>query len=233
MSHKAMTAVFLAAALLAGCQQQAAEAEPKTMTEDQKSVYAYGAAIGQQLNDQVKQLRLTPEELDAFRAGFSDTLGGKESAVDIGEYETKFKAMADARIAAGMADMKQQGVDFVANAAKEPGAVKTGSGLVYRTVSAGQGASPKDSDTVRVHYHGTLIDGTVFDSSVDRGQPAEFALNRVIRCWTEGVQLMKVGEKAKLVCPPDIAYGDRGAGGTIPPGSTLVFDVELLEIKAN
>lgn len=233
MSHKAISAVLVGASLLAGCQQKAAEAEPKAMTEDQKSVYAYGAAIGQQLNDQVKQLRLTPEELDAFRSGFSDTLTGKESAVDISEYESKFKALADARIAAGMADLKQQGVEFVANAAKEPGAVKTESGLVYRTVSAGQGASPKSSDTVRVHYHGTLIDGTVFDSSVDRGQPAEFALNRVIACWTEGVQLMKVGEKAKLVCPPDIAYGDRGAGGTIPPGSTLVFDVELLEIKAN
>jgi FKBP-type peptidyl-prolyl cis-trans isomerase len=225
--------MFLGAALLAGCQQKAAEAEPKTMTEDQKSVYAYGAAIGQQLNDQLKQLRLTPEELDAFRSGFSDTLGGKESAVDIGQYENKFKALADARIAAGLADLKQQGADFVANAAKEPGAVTTASGLVYRTVSAGQGASPKVSDTVRVHYHGTLIDGTVFDSSVDRGQPAEFALNRVIKCWTEGVQLMKVGEKAKFVCPPNIAYGDRGAGGTIPPGSTLIFDVELLEIKAN
>lgn len=233
MSHKAMTAVIIGAALLAGCQQKTAEAEPKAMTEDQKSVYVYGAAIGQQVGDQLKQLRLTPEELDAFRSGFADTLGGKEPTVNIGEYEGKFKALAEARVAAGTADLKQKGVDFVTNAAKEPGAVKTESGLVYRTLTAGQGASPKETDTVRVHYHGTLVDGTVFDSSVERGEPAEFALNRVIKCWTEGVQLMKLGEKAKFVCPPDIAYGDRGAGGTIPPGSTLVFDVELLEIKAN
>ena len=96
----------------------------------------------------------------------------------------------------------------------------------------GTGASPKASDVVSVHYHGTLPDGKVFDSSVQRGQPAEFAVNQVIPCWTEGVQHMKVGEKAKLVCPSDIAYGDAGTpDGTIPPGATLVFEVELLGIK--
>ena len=98
-----------------------------------------------------------------------------------------------------------------------PGAVKTDSGLIYKTLTPGTGASPKATDTVSVHYHGTLTDGKVFDSSVQRGQPAEFALNQVIPCWTEGVQKMKVGEKAKLVCPSDIAYGDTGTpAGTIP-----------------
>jgi FKBP-type peptidyl-prolyl cis-trans isomerase FkpA len=105
------------------------------------------------------------------------------------------------------------------------------SGLVYQSLKNGTGASPKATDTVRVHYHGTLADGKVFDSSVQRGQPAEFPLNRVIPCWTEGVAMMKVGGKAKLTCPPQIAYGARGAGGVIPPNATLTFEVELLAIK--
>jgi FKBP-type peptidyl-prolyl cis-trans isomerase FkpA len=105
------------------------------------------------------------------------------------------------------------------------------SGLVYQSLKDGTGASPKATDTVRVHYHGTLADGKVFDSSVQRGQPAEFPLNRVIPCWTEGVAMMKVGGKAKLTCPPQIAYGARGAGGVIPPNATLTFEVELLAIK--
>ena len=107
----------------------------------------------------------------------------------------------------------------------------TASGLVYQSLKDGSGASPKATDTVRVHYHGTLADGKVFDSSVQRGQPAEFPLNRVIPCWTEGVQMMKVGGKAKLTCPPQIAYGSRGAAGVIPPNATLTFEVELLGIK--
>ena len=115
-----------------------------------------------------------------------------------------------------------------AGAAKE---LKTASGLIYTELKAGSGPSPTATDTVKVNYRGTLADGTEFDSSYKRGQPAEFPLNRVIPCWTEGVQKMKVGGKAKLVCPPSIAYGDRGAGQAVPPGATLTFEVELLEIK--
>lgn len=129
------------------------------------------------------------------------------------------------------ADAQRQAPDFLASAAREPGAVKTDSGLVYRTVKPGQGPHPQATDTVRVHYTGRFTDGKIFDSSVQRGEPAEFPLNRVIPCWTEGVQRMQVGEKAKLVCPASIAYGERGAGSSIPPNSTLVFEVELLEIK--
>jgi FKBP-type peptidyl-prolyl cis-trans isomerase FkpA len=116
-------------------------------------------------------------------------------------------------------------------AAKEPGAVVTSTGLVYRVVEEGTGASPTASDTVKVHYKGTFPDGKEFDSSYKRGTPLEFPLGRVIPCWTEGVQLMKIGGKAKLTCPSAIAYGDRGAGGVIPPNATLVFDVELLGIS--
>jgi FKBP-type peptidyl-prolyl cis-trans isomerase FkpA len=120
--------------------------------------------------------------------------------------------------------------DLAAKAAKEPGAQVTPSGLVYRSLQEGTGPSPQASDKVRVHYRGTFADGKEFDSSYARGQPAEFPLDRVIKCWTEGVQRMQIGGKAKLTCPPAIAYGDRGAGSVIPPGATLQFEVELLGI---
>ena len=115
-------------------------------------------------------------------------------------------------------------------AQQEPGVTVTQSGLIYRSLKDGSGASPAATDIVKVHYRGTLPDGKEFDSSYKRGEPASFPLDRVIKCWTEGVQRMKVGGKAKLVCPPAIAYGDRGAGGVIPPNATLVFEVELLGI---
>ena len=120
--------------------------------------------------------------------------------------------------------------DLAAVAAKEPGALVTPSGLVFLSLKQGSGASPQASDKVRVHYRGTFADGKEFDSSYSRGQPAEFPLERVIKCWTEGVQRMQIGGKAKLTCPPAIAYGDRGAGSVIPPGATLQFEVELLGI---
>lgn len=115
--------------------------------------------------------------------------------------------------------------------AREAGAVVTATGLVYRSLKDGSGASPLASDTVKVHYRGTFPDGKEFDSSYKRGEPIEFPLNGVIKCWTEGVQRMKVGGKAKLTCPPAIAYGERGAGRTIPPNATLLFEVELLGIN--
>jgi FKBP-type peptidyl-prolyl cis-trans isomerase FkpA len=118
-----------------------------------------------------------------------------------------------------------------AEAAKEAGAVTTPSGLIYRSLGEGAGAAPTSSDVVKVHYKGTLLDGREFDSSYKRGEPIEFPLNGVIKCWTEGVQKMKVGGKAKLTCPPAIAYGERGAGGVIPPNATLQFEVELLGVK--
>jgi FKBP-type peptidyl-prolyl cis-trans isomerase FkpA len=122
------------------------------------------------------------------------------------------------------------GQAFLDKAAAEPGAVKTASGLVYHEITPGNGVSPKATDTVKVHYRGTLIDGTEFDSSYKRNEPAEFPLNRVIPCWTEGVQKMKVGGKARLVCPASIAYGDAGSPPVIPGGATLVFEIELLGV---
>jgi len=120
----------------------------------------------------------------------------------------------------------------ITKAAAEKGAVKTDSGMVFLSLKDGTGPSPKATDVVRVHYRGTLVDGKEFDTSIKRGQPAEFPLDRVIKCWTEGVQKMKVGGKAKLTCPAPLAYGERGAGnGLIPPNATLIFEVELLGIK--
>lgn len=120
--------------------------------------------------------------------------------------------------------------DFAASAAKEAGATVSASGLVYRSLKEGTGNNPAATDTVKVHYKGVLADGKEFDSSYKRGEPTEFPLNRVIKCWTEGVQRMKPGGKAKLTCPPAIAYGERGAGNVIPPNATLQFEIELLEI---
>ena len=138
-------------------------------------------------------------------------------------------ALIPARAEAGVLAEKKKADAYKEAAAKEPGAVKTPSGLIFRTLRPGDGPSPKATSVVKVHYEGTFIDGAVFDSSIQRGEPAEFPLDGVIKCWTEGLQRMKVGEKAKLVCPPGIAYGDRGSS-SIPPGSTLVFEVELLQI---
>lgn len=123
------------------------------------------------------------------------------------------------------------GADFAERAAKEPGAVKSASGLVFRSLVDGKGPQPAASATVKVNYQGTFIDGKIFDSSKKNGGPISFPLRRVIKCWTEGVQRMRVGGKAQLVCPPSIAYGERGAPGAIPPNSTLVFEVELLAIE--
>ncbi len=131
---------------------------------------------------------------------------------------------------ASWAQQTPPGADPLTAAAAEKGAVVTASGLVYRALEEGKGESPTPADTVRVHYRGRFPDGREFDSSYSRGQPASFPLNRVIRCWTEGVQRMKVGGKAKLTCPAAIAYGERGAGSVIPPNAILQFEVELLGI---
>lgn len=141
----------------------------------------------------------------------------------------KFAGVALIAVTVGGTAMAQNTV--VDKAAAEKGAVKTESGMVYRSLKDGSGASPKETDIVSVHYKGTFPDGKEFDSSYKRGQPAEFPLNRVIKCWTEGVQKMKVGGKAKLTCPPSLAYGEKGAGSAVPPNATLIFEVELLGIK--
>jgi FKBP-type peptidyl-prolyl cis-trans isomerase FkpA len=144
---------------------------------------------------------------------------------------TLLRAVALASVTALALPLAHAQADAASAAAKEAGAVVTPSGLVYRSLKDGKGANPTAADTVKVHYRGTFLDGKEFDSSYKRGEPIEFPLNGVIKCWTEGVQKMKVGGKAKLTCPASIAYGERGAGGgVIPPNATLQFEVELLGI---
>ncbi len=202
----------------------AGEAQPKT--EDDKTFYALGLAISQNLS----VFGMSPAELEMMKAGLTDGILGKPHAVDLSTYGPKIQALQRTRLAAVAEKEKKAGETYLAKAATEKGAEKLPSGIVLIPLTPGTGPTPQATDKVKVHYHGTLTDGTVFDSSVERKEPATFALNSVIKCWTEGLQHMKVGEKARLVCPPDTAYGDRGAPPRIKPGATLVFEVQLLEI---
>jgi FKBP-type peptidyl-prolyl cis-trans isomerase len=218
--------ILAAAAAVALATTAFADATPKT--EDEKTIYALGLALSRNL----ATFQLTPDELKFVEQGLNDGVLNKKTAVTLEEYGPKIQDLQKSRIAKAAEGEKKKGVEFAAKAEKEKGAKKLESGVIVQQVKAGTGASPKPTDKVKVHYHGTLIDGSVFDSSVDRGDPATFPLNGVIPCWTQGLQEMKVGGKSKLVCPSDTAYGDRGSPPKIQPGSTLVFDVELLEIVA-
>jgi FKBP-type peptidyl-prolyl cis-trans isomerase FkpA/FKBP-type peptidyl-prolyl cis-trans isomerase FklB len=216
-----LSAFCLAAFVAIGCAQAA---DP--VSEKDKTLYALGVAVSQSLAD----FSLTEAELDLIRNGITDGVMKRPLKVDMQTYGPKIQPFAEARAAGGADKEKAAGNAFIAKAAAEAGVKKTPSGAIVKTLKEGTGASPTAADTVKVHYHGTLMDGTVFDSSVKRGEPATFPLGGVIKCWTEGVQMMKVGGKARLVCPSAIAYGDRGAPPAIKPGATLVFEVELLEI---
>ena len=213
------------AVLLAGA-SAASAAGPELKTDDQKTLYAIGLFVSRSL----VPFNLTEAELEYVKAGLADGVGGKEPKVDLQTYSSKVQELQKSRMSAAAAVEKKAGQAFLEKAAAEQGSTKTASGLIFTSIKPGNGVSPKPTDKVKVHYTGKLTDGTVFDSSVERKEPATFQLNSVIPCWTEGVQLMKVGGKAKLVCPSTIAYGDRGAPPKIKPGATLVFDVELIDI---
>ena len=194
-------------------------AEPQT--DEQKALYALGVAMSQNLTS----FSLTDAELEFVKAGLVDGTKGKTPAnYDPQPHFAKLTEMQKTRAAAANKVVLDK-------AAAEKGAKRTASGLVVTTIKEGTGASPKATDTVKVHYHGTLPNGKVFDSSRQRGEPAEFQLDGVIPCWTEGVQTMKVGGKSKLTCPSDTAYGNRPPPGSgIPADSPLIFEVELLDI---
>lgn len=198
-------------------------------TPEAKASYGVGRQMGE-------QLAANPFEgvvSSAVAAGLIDALEGKESAVSRADLEAAFGVISERMQAAQAAKAKElasAGEAFLAENAKKSGITVTASGLQYEVITEGTGARPTASSRVKTHYHGTLIDGTVFDSSYDRGQPIDFAVNGVIAGWTEALQLMPKGSKWRLYIPYNLAYGERGAGAAIGPYSTLIFDVELIDI---
>lgn len=209
-----------------------AQEKPDLKDPKLRASYAIGVDIGKSLSRQ--GLELDPK---ALAAGLGDALGGKPALNDeelrdaLMALQKEFAAKREAKQAAAGAENLKKGETFLAENGKKEGVKSTASGLQYKVQKAGAGKTPKATDTVKVHYHGTLIDGTVFDSSVDRGEPVSFPVNGVIPGWVEALQLMKVGDKWTVYIPSKLAYGERGAGEKIGPNSALIFDVELLEIE--
>ena len=223
--RKIMQRIVIAALIALLSVPAFAAEEPKV--EDQKTMYAIGLALANQL----AVFNLTSAEFEFVKQGLNDAMTGKTPVTTSEDYNKKIQDLASERRSARGAKLAADAKEFIGKAEKEKGAVKTKSGLIYIPLKEGSGQSPAMTDTLTANYRGTLIDGKEFDSSFKRNKPAEISLMNVIKCWSEGVQMMKVGGKARLVCPPDLAYGEKGAGGTIPPNATLVFEVELLEIK--
>jgi FKBP-type peptidyl-prolyl cis-trans isomerase len=200
-------------------------AQLELATDDQKTLYALGMALSQSLS----RLDLEASELAFVVEGLEDGVLGETPRVPMAEYSAKVQLLAQERFAAVAEREAASTQQFLTRMAGEQGATKTESGIVWFQLEEGTGPMPVATDVVRVHYRGTLADGTVFDSSIDRGEPASFGLDQVIPCWTEALQKVKVGGKIRIVCPPDLAYGAQGRPG-IPPNAALVFEVELLAI---
>jgi len=216
---------LLAALLLLVVAGTAFAEEAKLETENDRILYALGMMIA----SRAPKFDPTSEEIDVIIAGLRDGLQGTESRVVMQDYVKKLDPFLQERMAKISEVEMAAGTEFRAEMAKQAGAVTSDSGVIYIQIEPGSGAQPDSGSTVKVHYKGTLRDGTVFDSSIARGEPATFKVDGVVPCFAEGLQQMKVGGKAKLICPPEQAYGNRGTP-RIPPGATLAFEVELLEI---
>ena len=219
--RKLMFIVFVALLFVSAC-------SPEPKTEDQKAFYALGVSI----NNQLSVFNMSPEELKYVQQGMSDASAGKKLAIDPKASMQKLDELAKARMAKAAEKQKALAQPFLEKAATEKGAQKSASGLIYTEIKAGTGAQPKATDIVKIHFTNTLADGKEIQNTIKRGQPMEIPLNRIFPCFTEGIGMMKVGGKAKLVCPSDIAYGDMGNPPIIPGGAALVFEVELLDVKA-
>lgn len=226
-----MKKTWLSLALVVGSMSLVScdKADPKKISlssEEDKTFYAMGYMLGGNLS----RLSLTDKEIASLYKGIAAASKGDKAEVDMGVYQAKIQEVFKARMDAVAAKEKEAGSAFVDKFVKDENATKTASGLAYKVITEGTGATPTAEDTVEVHYHGTLTDGTVFDSSVERGKTISFPLNRVIKGWTEGLQTMKEGGKTKFVIPADLAYGENGAPPKIPGGATLVFEVELFKV---
>ena len=218
-----MVVAFVA---LVGCADAAQQQKPKT--DDEKALYALGVLLSQN----IKTFEFTDKELEMVKAGLADGAKDKPQfeAEELEKMVPKLQELQQKRVAAATEHEKTSGAAYLDKAAGEKDAKKTASGLVFKEKKAGEGASPAASDQVKVDYEGRFTDGKVFDSSIKRGEPAVFPLNGVIPCWTEAVQMMKVGGEAQVVCPPALAYGDEGRPPQMRGGATLVFDIKLLDI---
>jgi len=232
---RALGALF-ACTLLAGCEPAAIadsddQAAAQALESDlKKASYMLGYLQAESLQGQTMEVL----DMQAYLQGTGDFVAGDQSQVANEDGEALRIALTNAVQAKqneASQSVRSAGDKYRSEYAEKAGVVSLPSGLLYEVITEGTGPKPGATDTVSTHYHGTLIDGTVFDSSVDRGQPASFPVNGVIGGWTEALQLMGVGSKWRLVIPPELAYGDRGAGGQIGPGATLIFEVELLEIN--
>ncbi|GDX64648.1 MAG: FKBP-type peptidyl-prolyl cis-trans isomerase [Ignavibacteria bacterium] len=215
------------------CSQSSDKGAPMELkTQKDKASYSIGVSIGKNLKDQKVDITtdiLVKGLLDAY-TGAKTQLTEKEMGDVLTQFQQEIMAKAQEEAAKKGGENKTKGEKFLADNKNKPGVKSTPSGLQYSVITEGTGPKPTASSTVKVHYTGKLIDGTTFDSSVDRGEPVEFPLNGVIKGWTEGVQLMSKGSKYKFYIPAELAYGERGAGNAIGPNETLVFEVELLDI---
>lgn len=224
---KKIAALLTISILTMSC-TQAGDSNYKLNSEDEKTFYS----IGYHWASKLKTFNLSDGEIKAVIKGVAASVKGDKAELDIQAYSSKVNTMLKTRMASATVTIKEQGKKYIADYLKKnANAKQTKSGLVYEVLKEGSGKTPKATDTVEVHYHGTLINGTVFDSSVERNKKIEFPLNRVIKGWTEGLQLVKEGGKIKLIIPSELAYGDNGSPPTIPGGSTLIFEVELFKVK--
>jgi FKBP-type peptidyl-prolyl cis-trans isomerase FkpA len=223
-----MQRIFIVALiLLMAIPAYAAKKKPvvRPLTEEQKALYAIGLVLARQL----EVFNLTPAELRIVKRGLNDATKGRKSKVDFAAYSNKSQALAATRRDAHGKKLEAKAAAFIEEAAEEEGAVKSKSGVVYRSLREGQGEPPAETETIKIHYRILLIDDKEMDSTYKRGEPEEAKVNEFIKCLNEGVQLMRPGGRARLVCPPETALGKEG-NGVIPANATLVYDIELVEV---
>jgi len=231
-TNRNLMVTLAAGVILVGC-NTAERPTPEIVTDMDKAAYSIGYDIGSSLKDQ----DVTDLNLDLIYKGMADAQSGTDTLLTQEEmmnalqtFQTTMMERQQAKAERDAAENITAGEAFLAENATKEGVQTTESGLQYKVITEGSGPRPQATDQVTVHYRGTLLDGTEFDSSYSRGEPATFGLNQVIPGWTEGVQLMNVGSKFEFYIPANLAYGERGAGGTIGPNSTLIFEVELISI---
>ena len=221
--------VFCLATMLSLGTTGALAGAPEPTPDDLKVFYAMGLTISQS----IASFNLSEADLELVQSGLTDGVLKKTPKVDLETFGPKIQQLQQARASVVAEGEKKLGAAFFEKAAAGPGAKKTEAGALITTIKKGKGASPKRADTVKVHYTGTLIDGTVFESTLKQSQPTTLIVSEMSKCWTEGILQMKAGGKSRLICPSNLAYRDKGLAPLIKPGATLVFDIDLIEVVVN